>query len=270
MAAARTLGYIGYIDGAAALIEQLANESDWRMVLVSAESLGRLGAFGAIPTLTHVAEVHWYPPVREAAKKALRVISGEDAYRSRWRRQNFAVEFFDYEFLGNQQSRSTEAAPMMRGEGELDSGELRTLSYGHEQRYLGPDGLGIVERRTSSPEYGLSVPGGFLLGSDRGEWGGELVFQTHGGVTTGILERTSIVGIHSMPFGIVAITDSGLGEGMLYLVDISPKEPAAAHRWRVLPSSPHGSGFRPDGSLEIDCAGGDVMVTPGGDLRMVH
>jgi hypothetical protein len=174
----------------------------------------------------------------------------------------------EYQFVGNYRVGSRPAAPTVKGDGELSNDELRALSYQYEQKHHGADGLSI-ERRTTSPQHGLLVPGGFLLASSRGEFGGELVFQTRSGVMTVIVDSDT-VGIHSMAFGIVAVTAPTPVEGILYLVEIAPNGLSTARRWKVLLSSPQTSAFRPDGSLRIDCDGDDVVLTPGGELKMVE
>ena len=78
-AAAETLGYIGYEEGAPALIEALSDAEDWSLVYAAAEALGRMKVASAVPALQRVATGHWFPPVREAARRALEVIAGRGA-----------------------------------------------------------------------------------------------------------------------------------------------------------------------------------------------
>ena len=72
LAAARALGFIGYAPAAPALVEKLDAPDDLRMNWVAADSLGRLGAAQARPALERLAATHPYPPVRDAAARALR------------------------------------------------------------------------------------------------------------------------------------------------------------------------------------------------------
>jgi HEAT repeat protein len=74
LAAARTLGFIGYGDAAAPLTALLDDPMDVRLNWAAAESLGRLRASSAREALLSTAEDHWYPPVRETANKAVRNI----------------------------------------------------------------------------------------------------------------------------------------------------------------------------------------------------
>jgi HEAT repeat protein len=73
-AAARTIGYVGYREGAQALVTALGSLEDWQLVYIAAESLGRLGDARFVPALLRVEKEHWYPPVRAAAHKAQAVI----------------------------------------------------------------------------------------------------------------------------------------------------------------------------------------------------
>jgi hypothetical protein len=84
---------------------------------------------------------------------------------------------------------------------------------------LGEDGEHVTEIR-AKPDFRLSAFGGELLGSDRGEWGGELVFRDRGGAIHP-LTNGNVRGIVRMPFGIVVFTGLahlGSSGGHLYSV----------------------------------------------------
>ena len=270
--AARCLGYIGYTEGTQALIDALADPNDWRLVYVAVESLGRLHAKAAIPALELVARRHWYPPVVTGAQKAIRVINGEEAYTSRWHQRNFAFEFFAYQNVAIDNPTSDGAEPMSkRPAGELDSAQLARMSYPVEIVGYGTEGR-VVEKTMAKPSCGLKVPNGFLLGSNRGEWGGELVF-TDGASTAVRVIEDNVQGIHRLPCGIVAVTGLAhltLNHGMIYLVEVPASGKPRATKWKSLPGAPRKSDLLQDGRLFVSCYGGDIVVSVDGRISMAE
>ena len=258
VAAARTLGYIGATDAEDALRNALSDAGDWRVVYSAAESLGRLKATSAVVDLEAIAQRHWFDVVRSAASKAVRVVQGTETYQSRWPAANFGIEFFDYNH-----ARSSVAA--------LDPATLRFRTD--------PDPLTTTQRRElaftgvanpqSIPSSWLRLsPNGYLLGTDRGEWGGELVFRDAVGATHTLLHANT-QGIVRMPFGIVAVTGVAhltINYGFLYVVDFEPGRMPIQRRWKSLPGAPRRMGVLENGNLFVSCVGGDVVVTSAGEM----
>ncbi len=90
------------------------------------------------------------------------------------------------------------------------------------------------------PAFVLAAFGGYLMGGNRGEWGGELVFRGPDGKIEVLLEK-NIEGIFSMPVGVLAF--SGLAhmsynEGAIYLVKVGSDGHISASLWRSLPGAP--------------------------------
>src|SRR5437879_5679861 len=87
---------------------------------------------------------------------------------------------------------------------QLTEAQLRKLVYDAELVSIGENGeqVKIIKQR---PDVGLKVVDGFLLGSDRGEWGGELVFSD-GRSQTATLLKENVTAIHRLRFGIVVVT----------------------------------------------------------------
>jgi hypothetical protein len=70
-----------------------------------------------------------------------------------------------------------------------------------------------------------------------------------------------------------ATVTTGLGhlsivEGAVYRVEVSPEGTPAVRLWRVLPGAPTASWLTPGGALFISCSGGDVLLSPAGELSM--
>jgi hypothetical protein len=103
--------------------------------------------------------------------------------------------------------------------------------------------------------YQIQVPafGGYLLGSDQGEWGGRLSFLYENGQRVVLMDK-NVVGIHRLPFGYAVVTGLAhlsINEGELFLVTHKSEEQLRVDRLMVLPHAPQKSWQRPDGSLDI-------------------
>jgi HEAT repeat protein len=273
--AALTLGYIGYSAAAADLKRVLSSQEDWRLVYAATVSLGRLKDQTALPNLRQLAKAHWSPVVRKAALKAFNVIQGTEVFESRWHPSNFAFEYFEYQNLGYEaspeQRRATEKFRFRTDSDELPPAKLSNITYSIE--IVGYDEKGRqVEQRNATPGCAFRFGNGLLLGGDRGEWGGELVYQDEKGATSVLLEQ-NIHAIHRMPFGVVAtvgLAHLTMNSGYLYLVTRGPDGKPNARPWNVLPGAPMKSGVLENGDLFVSCYGGDVLITPTGEFRRVE
>jgi hypothetical protein len=223
------------------------------------------------------AGTHWYPPVREAARKAIEVIQGKSEYESKSPRSNFAFEFFAYEQWGKPKTRALADAarntPLPKfadAADQLSPADLQDLSYGIADRNRQGNERG--KNAKIRPACGLKVHGGYVVGSDRGEWGGELAYLDNSGKSVLLVEK-NVHGIYHMPFGVVAVAGLAhltLNEGTLYLVKIPESGSPTATPWKALPGAPERMGMLKDGRLFIECAGGRVVVTPEGQILMAE
>jgi HEAT repeat protein len=277
VAAARTLGFIGYRTSTRSLVAALDDADDWRVVYTAADALGRLRAVEAREALQATASDHWYPPVRDAARTALRALDAKYRYVSSPNRTNFALDFFDYEHAGRAYSPCADQAHYpsvpQRPETLDPTGQpslAEQLAYDREIRGLSEKGWQTTHRRTI-PEVGLRVDGGWLVGGDHGEWGGELLLKPDGGPSTKILDK-NIAGLHVIADGrIVAVTGLahlGMDEGSLYTIACAPTKACSATRWKALPGAPRSSWLIATGELLVNTTGGSVLVAPDGALRL--
>jgi len=185
--AARTIGFIGYQNAAPKLIDKLGSV-DWLEVLVSAESLGRLKAGNALNKLEEVRVSFWYPPVREAAGKAIRVIRGEDRYASPETGQQFYfkfIPFFGWSYKYKDECKLQEYPLAKRDPNKYYARENKVLLEGmvyktddYIQEPMGDGWYKSVKKEKSkntTATVALKVDNGWILGRDYGEFGGELV-----------------------------------------------------------------------------------------------
>ncbi|MBN1507873.1 MAG: HEAT repeat domain-containing protein [Sedimentisphaerales bacterium] len=197
--AAKAMGHIGYREGIPPLVKLLKTEDDWRLVYVSAESLGRLHAADAIPALTDVSKGHWYRHVRAAAEKAILVIQDKMTYMAQDREAKAKAMLLPSDFVGIETWDDASAErdlrrnhpPYVDQPDHLNKEQLKKLAYKAQVGCVDSTEAGAVTTRVQTvervPQVGIRVADGFLLGSNRGEFGRELVLVDSSGRQTTLL-----------------------------------------------------------------------------------
>lgn len=298
LAAARTIGYIGYMQSVSDLVRILGKSTDVRLVWVATESLGRLRATAASDALNRLASSHWYPPVRRAATLALANIKEGNAYKSVPGRQNFAFEFFEYEDMGR--DIRVCKSPLVTRKPEPTNRklyastakeQLAKLAYttviysygpavepkpvaGKKSQVIKVTPDNVMEHRIPEiqmPKVALRVANGWLAGSDRGEWGGELNYIDDKGLKQQVL-NTNVEDVHALGSHIVAVTGLAhltMNQGMIYQVSRRADGTWTANPWRALPGAPHSSWLVESGELLVNVdEGGSILVSANGSMRL--
>lgn len=274
--AARTLGFIEYAPAAPSLARALEEPDDWRLVYAAAEALGRFRATDTRDALTATASSHWYPPVRERARDALRALDGKHRYGRSPYASNFALEFFENEPAderhgpcGDRNRFPPAPATAVMLDPASQPALADSLAYEREIRGLDEKGWHI-ERHRTIPELGMRVGAGWLVGVDQGEWGGELVLKPDGGGTKMVLEQ-NISAVHMLDDGrivaVAGLAHLSMDNGDLYRIECSSNECHAAW-WKTLPGAPRSSWVTMDGELLVNTTKGTVLVTPDGTMQM--
>jgi len=299
LGAARTLGFIGYQDANNQLIEFLNDPRDVRLNYVAAESLGRLGAKDAFNALKDAAKNHWYPAVRNSAAIAVEKITNNTPYELKYHPDNFGFEYFDFQHIKIESTPDQEEIegmlepPQIKLYSFRDADALAKLSYpseiigfdasdAEEQIAEKGDGAIIVineenmveHRKTINqiPGVGLHVHNGWIVGSSRGEWGGELAFIGDDGNQYFILED-NVTDLFQLGDRIVAVT--GLAHltsnrGMVYEVKFRNGKWVGEY-WRALPSAPMSSGKLENREIFIATRrAGTLALSSSGQFRMAH
>ncbi|GJM08438.1 MAG: hypothetical protein DHS20C11_07140 [Lysobacteraceae bacterium] len=296
--AVRTLGYIGFTSAASKLIDLLNDPTSAQLNWVAAESLGRMQAKVAIPALRNAAESHWYPPVRDAANKALAHIESAAGYESKFHRKNFSFDYFQFQHMDMEPCESISLESLEEPQDrklyaynnpealEQLAYDSVVLSYGardeEQQMAEDPGGIirvnpgNIIEHRTNItqvPDVALRLASGWLAGSDRGEWGGELVHIQDDGTATVVL-NDNVEDIYQLGQRYIAL--SGLAHmtmnsgRVLELIEATDGT-WTVHEWRGLPGAPRSSAFMETGELLINTAsGGSLLLNESGDFRMAN
>lgn len=296
--AARTLGFIEYTPAAQRLTPFLTAQANAQLSWVAAESLGRMKAEAAIPALKSAAKSHWYPPVREAAKKAIEHIETSKTYQSEYHKNNFGFEFFGYEAFGLKACENITLAKTAEPKDRklYDSNAAQELaglaypsvilSYGAkdeaQQKAADPDGIivvndkNMVEHRQEVkqvPSLALRVDGGWLAGSNRGEWGGELVYVADNGKSTQLLD-TNIEDIYQLGDRYIAtagLAHLSMNNGMIYQLMQTEDGTWQAKEWLMLPGAPETSWLVETGEILINTNdGGSILLAKNGTMRMAE
>jgi HEAT repeat protein len=298
--AARALGFIGYADAAGPLIRLLDDPVDVRLNWLAAESLGRLAVPEAIPALRSIADSHWYPPVRAAAKSAIEHIEHRTPYERKFHLNNFPLEFFDYQALGHEQDacerplpRQVAESPQRKLHAPIASKALESLAFtrleirfrgmpADEAGMEGDEGHNPIEAATGNfveqriakvqiPHVALRVENGWLVGSNRGEWGGELAFIPDNGPAQ-ILLNENVEDIYELGGQVVALT--GLAHlmsnhGTVHALARGASGKWSATPWRALPGAPQSSWPVDTGEVLINVAsGGTLLLRQDGTFRI--
>lgn len=268
--AARALGYIGYQEGWKKLVEAMQEKRDWRLVFCAVESLGRLKQKEALAALAGIAEEHWYPEVRKAAEKAIEVINGEENYDQRYHEDNFALEFFHYESLGFDLELSTEEVESLELPFEAKSAKRARLGNRISNVDEFRRTVGIEEPFADDPYLAVKVEDGVLLGSDRGEWGGELIFVDEDRQPTLIMrENVAAIFEGDGAFYVVGgLAHMGSNRGVVFRVKRS-RSGWKVEDWLRLPGAPTVCREMSDGRYFVSTVGGAILFGPDGSIEFV-
>lgn len=296
VAAARALGFINYEPGIEALMAHLDDPLDQRMTWAVVESLGRLHAEQALPLLDDVIENHWFPPVRKVAVEAAGHIREQAPYASKFPPGNFAFEFFAYQHM---RIEGPECETLLvKGVDEPRDLKLYTryaaaklkqlsytstiFSYGPAERPPASKDQKIIEVTPENmteyreiveqvPHVALRVDSGWLAGSNRGEWGGELMAIGDDGLKQAILDQNveDIYRIGNKFVAVVGLAHLSMNNGALVELHHGDDGRWTSEIWRMLPGAPISSSLVESGELLVTTYGsGSILVSPEGAMRM--
>jgi hypothetical protein len=267
----------------------LTNEDDWKLAYASALALAGLDAKASLAAMDSVQKSHWYPPVRKTALAAKRHIeSGEELAESEW--WTFSSAPDSPSSCGSTAERTVRESPRRKLYGKAHARQLERLAYESAVRSYGPpddaepDEHGVIEMNDSNlvervttirqvPTVALKIADGWLLGSDRGEWGGELLHMPADG-SSSVLFDANIENIFTLGDHVVATSGLAhlfLNDGILLKIELNSFGRYIASPWKRLPAAPVKSSMLKDGSLLVDTHdGGSVVIDATGTIRMAE
>jgi HEAT repeats len=295
MLAARALGAIGDAAAAPALTKALNDTRDIRLNWAAAESLGLLRIATSAPALERSAQGHWHPAVRGSAERALRALRDTTASPSdvndirdpgyvfnTMGDAAYECEKPDAAIVNEPASRKLYARKHKTKIAKLQY-PATTVGYGPPKNTQ-PNASGIIEvtpetmvrqeiTALHTPESALRIDGGWLANSDRGEWGGELMYLGDNGERYVVLDRNieNSFELGGKIVAVVGLAHMMSNDGMLYAIERSATGRWQATPWRALPGAPKASWLTPDGDLLVNTyMGGVVLIDGGGKMRMAR
>jgi len=294
--AVRTLGFIQYEDAVHRLIVLMSDPSDVLLARVSSESLGRIGSDQALPDLLFVAQNHWHPSVRRSAERAVDHVRSGNQYQVNGGKKNFAFEYFDFYHLGEKPCEKVDIDRLDEDKErklyssyareKLDELSYRAvrIAYGardeESQREKDPDGIievneeNVIEIREEfeqAPDLALRINNGWLAASNRGEWGGELVFHPDSGPAALVLEDNieDVYEFGERYIAVAGLAHLTMNSGLIYELSQDAVGKWKAKEWLRLPGAPDSSWLVDTGELLINTiGGGSVLLSEHGAFRM--
>jgi HEAT repeat protein len=225
---ARTIGFIGYKAAIPDLIKLLNYVPDWRLNYVSIQSLEMLDAKEAISSLKEIESKHWYSLVREAAQKA--IINITNSTKVSIPNFNFAFYFFSYENDGE----------------SIDNCDIKK----------------------DYKQMRLDCWSGYLIGEDKGEWGGSLKFDNSSGNEFTLINDNikSIYNINDNIIAIAGLAHLSFNRGTIYEL-IHADDKIIVNKILILPGAPLRIQKLKDNELMIATIGGTVILSKDFKLR---
>ncbi len=271
--AARALGRVRHVAAIPALMGTAVDfEDDWVLAYNTTQSLGALRATAARGLLARTARNHWHLAVRRSAGRALGRINGDLAlsepddtmFGSRLPLQDGP------EYAGDRPRwrGSISGEPLVLSspvdELPIPSGGARKVDLGGPTTAI-PEGA-IIPMEEGGGKVSLLIPwgGGWLVGTNNGEWGGSL--QLVNGTRRVRLATGNVMGGFSWRgrlYILSGIQHLGLDRGRLWEVDLKA---GRLKRDTLLPAMATEVVVTDRGAVILRTRGGDVAVSRSGAL----
>ncbi len=256
--------------------------------LFTAIALGEMANPASEAVLLEAADAYWYPPVRIAAQEALDRIRTASDPGARIDVQRF----FDRVSAapGPVECETTALRSVEQPQGEklyrrTHAAQLQKLSYRADlvEEYPPPPPLPPgansdwrpspqqFEVPQHTPDLALRVAGGWLLGANRGEWGGELIFAGDDGRRQGVLGRNveDIYRLGPQIIALVGLAHMGSNGGVVYRLRQAGSGEWTAEPWLQLPGAPYSSWPVETGEILVNThGGGTILIAADGRMRM--
>jgi HEAT repeat protein len=227
--AVTALGQIGF-EPAIPQIEEAMNSADWRVVYAAIRSLGWLGDTSAVPVMERIASDYWLPEVRAKAKQVAGLLSSAGRV-SRPSRFSHPSEGSDNPFA-------------------IDREVLDGVSDCPSKRWQWKDTSFRFPKKSHDRDTELQVRDGKFVGTNHGEWGGELMWRPTSGESESI-EKDNVVGIEPDADGPIILF------GLAHL--------GLAYGYAVHVTRPNGETWKPVEVARLPAEAG-ALVTIGVDL----
>lgn len=253
--AIQSLGWIDYIEAIPLIVPFLDRSDDWRLTYVAALSLGRLRAVSAVEKLEQVSKSHWYAPVRRAASEALNML------RSKQHGLKGNAIGRDLSAMCNDLSEVDGELYQCEGMGTVEINGQRILLNGFSQS----TSLKDLPKNFKDPGGVTSVfpiSDGWLVGTNRGEFGGELLHVKKKDGGSRVLSNLHVLGIFRLASSVWVV--SGIshmckGYGFIHKIDESGDDLVLKLGF-VLPLPPTGARKASESELIVQTNEGTILI----------
>lgn len=262
--AAMTLGYIHYTPATEALIKLTHHQTDWKVVYAAVHGLARLYSPVAAIRLREIAEHYWYPPVATYAQQAVTWKGDVPPTNARRLLDDFP------EPIQNPVVCSMAHFPKYIPQANsrvyrVDMDEPEKFSYrdptcdnpNDDSEYFRD--YCASERSLRQPFVAVEWQNVWFTGSDRGEWGGELMRFTQNGDHS-LLMKENIEDIYLLNdalFITAGLAHLTWNNGVVYQIDSTDDlTPTSVFR---LPGSPSSSWLINDKDILINTNQGPLI-----------
>ena len=258
-----TLGFLGDPAAVPALTAALRSRDD-RDVVAALESLWRLRATGALADMRAVEATHWYPRMREFARRAAVALEAGDPVPAgeggQFNGRDRLVNRHHSGQLGYPETRAPECAQWQVGDERVP-----------QPVFAEPPPEVVALRGDTRADYAVPLDGGHVLGINLGENGGELLVRTAEGKHLR-LSPENVAGLQALPDGdvLAALGLAHMGDLGGAVVRISARDGTARIvDSRRLPSAPNLGVSTRSGWLVLMANEEAVLVQPDLSMRLL-
>lgn len=247
--AARAIGLIGYAAAVPDLVAAIS-PNDWRLTFEAMLSLSSLKAPRADAVLASIKDSYWLPSVAEAARNLA------EGHPERVPRFSM-MDDFPTDFC-NAKVDPALIPKCALNDGDLDRHNAENKAYYRTfwRSFRDQPSLRGAQKATTL----LEAPDGTFIGSNYGEWGGQLGFGNE--KTSYPLIDENVVAVirrGQRIFAVTGLNHGGLNQGYIWEVSRSEKGPWSARRIRRLPGTPIVVVVAPDGTIGLYGPFGSVL-----------
>lgn len=285
--AIRTIGFVGDKSSVPFLSNLLDEKVEWQVVYVAINALSQLNATSEFNKLKNLSENHWYKVIRDSAATVINRFETNGEYQSTFYLNKYAAQLPDKDhreglesLYGNFWVPSlavcdknsfrviNESSDIKKYRDHKAPNSFKEFSYLSSILH---DGYFPDEHRIL-PHSALKVDNGWLLGANRGEFGGELTFMNDKNEIE-VLLNANVEDIFKMSFGYIAVT--GLAHmssdsGAIFLISKSDDGKWTTKKWLSLPGAARSSWFIKGEKLLINTTKASIAVTHSGNIQTVE
>ena len=285
--AIRTIGFVGNKSSVQFLSNFLDEKVDWKVVYVAINALSQLNATSEFNKLKNLSENHWYKVIRDSAAAVINRFETNSEYQSTFYLDKYAAQLPDKDhreglesLYGNFWVPSLAVCDKNSFRVINESPDIKqyrdhkVLNSFKEFSYLSSilhDGYFPDEHRIF-PHSALKVDNGWLLGANRGEFGGELTFMNDKNEIE-VLLNANVEDIFKMNFGYIAVTGlahMSFDSGAIFLITKSDDGKWTTKKWLSLPGAARSSWFIKGDKLLINTTKASIAVTHSGNIQTME